>query len=196
MGATPDQLKADIERTRGQLAGDVETLTEKIKPGNVVRRRTRAVSEKARAMTGSVQDRMGSVQGSVQDGVGSVQHAPTMMRSRTTSNPLAYGLIAFGAGLLAAAALPTSEKEKELGGQVKNRAGDLTAPLADTAKQSVQQMREELEPAARQAVEQVKESAAGAAQRTTKQAKSAADDVASTAKSSGRSVKSRAKASR
>lgn len=192
MGATPDQLKADIERTRGQLAGDVETLTEKIKPGNVVRRRKRAVTAKARSMTGSVQDRMPSMP----DGVGSVQQAPTMVRSRAAGNPLAYGLIAFGAGLLAAAALPTSEKEKQLGGQVKNRAGDLTAPLADTAKQSVQQLREELEPAARQAVEQVKDSATGAAQRTTRQAKSAANDVASTAKSSGRSVKSRAKAAR
>lgn len=189
MGATPDQLKADIERTRGRLTADVDTLTDRLSPRGAVRRRASAVADKA----GSVTSRAGSRAGSMAE---TVQGAPDTVRSRTSSNPLAFGLIAFGTGLLAAAALPTTSKEEELAGQAKTRAGEVTEPLKRSAKQTAQQLRANLEPAAMDAVEQVKGTATGAAERTKRQAKSSAGEVATTAKRSGRTVKSRAKSAR
>lgn len=43
MGETPDELKADIERTRQDLTADVVALTEKVSPGRVAGRRMQRV---------------------------------------------------------------------------------------------------------------------------------------------------------
>jgi hypothetical protein len=46
MGATPDQLKDEIDRTRAELRADVEVLAEHLDPKRVARRGADRVREK------------------------------------------------------------------------------------------------------------------------------------------------------
>lgn len=186
MGATPDQLKANIERTRAELAADVDALTDRVNPGTAVRRRLDTAKSGATGIKDRVMGSASSAGSSVSD---AVTAAPGAAVTRTQGNPIAAGLIAFGAGLLAASLLPSSHKEQELALQVEDKAGGLAQPVAQAAKESAQQMAADLKPAAQDAVDQVRQTAADAAQTTTEQAKSAAGDVASTAQSSAATVK-------
>ena len=179
MGATPDQLKSNIEQTRAELAADVDALTDRVNPATAARRRVDAVKSGATGLKERVM-------GTASDTGSSVGSTAV---SKAQGNPLAGGLIAFGAGLLAASVLPSSQKEQELALQVKDKASDLAQPVARVAKESAQQVAQELKPAAQQAVEEVKSTATDAAQTTTDTARSAAGDVASTAQESTGAVK-------
>lgn len=204
MGATPDQLKADIERTRGELTADVDALAEKVSPSQIARRRTegmkqRAASVKERVMghaddlastTRSGMSSAGSTASSATDTLG---QAPTMVRQQTQGNPLAAGLIAFGAGLLAATLFPGTEQERRLGTTVKEQGSDLAQPVVAAAKEAAQQVRDDVQPVAEEAVEQVKESAKGAASVTADTAKARSGDVADTAKDGADAVRQEAR---
>jgi ElaB/YqjD/DUF883 family membrane-anchored ribosome-binding protein len=196
VGATPDQLKADIEKTRAELASDVDSLTDRVNPANVARRQAGALRSsvtgvKERVM-GSASNATSSVSGSASSVTGTVQQAPDALRSRTEGNPLAMGLIAFGAGMLASTLIPTTTREEQLAVQAKDAVAE---PIQSTVKDSAQQIAEELKPAAQDAVEQVKQTATSAAQTTTEEAKSSAGDVASTAKDSAQETKAAAQQS-
>jgi ElaB/YqjD/DUF883 family membrane-anchored ribosome-binding protein len=197
MGATPDELKENIERTRAELAADVDALSDRVNPAQAARRQVGAVKAGATGLKdrvmGTAGDAGSAVGGGVTAAAGSaadaVTAAPGVAVSRTQGNPLAAGLIAFGAGLLTASVLPSTRKEQELALQVKDKASDAAQPVVQAAKESAQQVAQDLKPAAQQAVEQVKETATDAAQTTTEQAKSAAGDVAETTQESAGSVK-------
>src|ERR1700712_1396961 len=134
----PDQIRAEIERTRGNLSSDVNALTDSVGPGNVARRqagkaRGAVVGVKDRVM-GSAADagsRTGSAASSVSD---SITGAPDSISAHTRGNPLAAGLIALGAGLLVGSLLPASQKETELAGAVKDNASTLAQPITEAAK--------------------------------------------------------------
>ena len=82
-----------------------------------------------------------------------------MARQKTQGNPLAAGVIAFGAGWLLSSLLPASEKEKQVAAAVKDKASEhsdkLTAPLSEAAQQATENLREP----AKQAVESIKSTA-------------------------------------
>jgi len=197
MGATPDQLKVNIERTRAELAADVDALSDRVNPAHAARRRVGAVKAGAAGLRERVMGTAGNAGSAVGGGVtaaaGSAADAVTAVPgaavARTQGNPLAAGLIAFGTGLLTASLLPSTRKEQELAMQVKDAASDAAQPVMQAAKESAQQVAQELKPAAQEAVEQVKETAAGATQATTDRARSAAGDVAATTQESAGSVK-------
>src|SRR3954471_20628164 len=124
----PEEIRRDIERTRRELSQDVDALTEKVTPGRIVERRVErargaATSLKERVMgsasgtASGTQDKMSSVSGSVSGAASSVAdtatHAPQMAVQKTQGNPLAAGLIAFGAGWLISSILPASQKEQQ-----------------------------------------------------------------------------------
>lgn len=44
---SPDQIEAEIERTRERLAGTVNEIADRVKPSNVVRRKTEGVRQLA-----------------------------------------------------------------------------------------------------------------------------------------------------
>ena len=91
---------------------------------------------------GTASDKASSVASSVGD---AATGAPSAARQKTQGNPLAAGLIAFGAGWLISSLLPATEKEKQAASTVKDKASEhsdtLTAPLkeaAGTAKENLQ----------------------------------------------------------
>lgn len=181
--SNPEQIQAQIERTRAELSDDVDRLTEKVSPPRVVGRqvdrvKTRAASLRDRVM-GSTDEgngmrgasgSLGSAASSAKDAVAS---APQAVRQQTQGNPLAAGLVAFGVGMVLSSLLPAFDAEQQLASQAEEKAKELAEPV----KQAGQQLAEDLKPAAQQAVEQVKSTAQDAAQDTSEQAKSAAQDV-------------------
>jgi uncharacterized protein YjbJ (UPF0337 family) len=187
---TPEEIRRDIERTRYELASDVDTLHEKVSPSAIASRRTRATKNRL----GSIKDRvMGSAHGMTgsasstgSDVAGSVKQAPTAVRQQTQGNPLAAGVIAFGAGWLISSLLPSTEKEQQAAlaakDQVQEHSDTLTAPL----KEAAQGAKDNLQPKAQEAADSVKSTATDAAGTVKGEAQGAKDDLANNGSSASR----------
>jgi hypothetical protein len=179
MGTTPEDLKTNIERTRGELTADVDALADRVSPASIARRRVDSVRGSAQG----VRDR---VMGSVSSASDSAGSAPSAVSQKAQGNPLAAGLIAFGAGLLASSLLPATRAEQQVGTAVKDKAVE---PVKAFAQDQAQEAQQALRPVATDHVAQVKESATDAAQTTADHAKSAGIDVADQARDSAAAVK-------
>ena len=135
----PDQIRDDIEQTQRELSADVDALTTKLSPQRVVHDRI----QRARTAVGSMKQRVtgGAAQKASADGgtaapaadaaTGTVASAKGTVSSATSSaaktagtvtaaavrglmaNPVAAALIAFGAGWLLAALLPSPVRRSE-----------------------------------------------------------------------------------
>jgi uncharacterized protein YeaO (DUF488 family) len=106
-----------------------------------------------------------------------VREAPAAVSRQAQGNPIAAGLIAFGAGMLVASLLPATELEKRAGEQVREHASDLADQVREPLQESAQQLREDLGDHAREAVASVKDTAKDAAQSTAQSAKDNAQAV-------------------
>ena len=179
MGTTPEDLKTNIERTRGELSADVDALADRVSPASIARRRADSVRGGAQG----VRDRVMGGVSSASDSAGS---APSAVSAKAQGNPLAAGLIAFGAGLLASSLLPSTQAERQVGTAVRDNAVE---PVKEFAHSQAQEAQEALRPVAEEHVAAVKESATDAAQTTADHAKSAGSDVADQARDSADAVK-------
>ena len=187
MSNNPDEIRADIERTRHELSADVDALAEKASPTRAVHRQGDRVRERMSTIKESimgspvdpysstsspglggraqdVQHRAGDmaheVQHRAEDAVHGLQQAPARVRSSTRGNPLAAGLIALGAGWLVGSLIPASRVEQQTAEKVKDQA----APVVAEAKSVAQEMGESLKPQAQEAMESVKDTAATGAE--------------------------------
>ena len=151
------------------------------------------VSDTASSATASVQDAASSAASSVQDAAATaadaVQHAPQAIRRQTRGNPLAAGLIAFGAGWLVSSLLPATRREQELADQAKQVAQEKVAPVA---QQVAGEVRENLREPAQQAVDSVKATAQDAKDTVADEGRSAAQDVSGRAQDAAGTVRSNA----
>lgn len=102
-----------------------------------------------------------------------VSHAPDQVKAKTQGNPLAAGLIAFGAGMLVSSLIPPSQKEREAAQQLKTAAEPLTTELTDAAKTMAQDLKEP----AQDAMDHVKTAATDAAEHVKTDGQTAATDV-------------------
>ena len=146
MSNDPDEIRRDIERTRGELSNDVNALGDKVNPGSIARRQVGRVRGAATA----VKD---SVMGTASDAADSTQHAasavgeavseaPSTVADRAKGSPIAAGLIAFGLGLLASSLVPASRPEQRAAQAVKETAEPVLQELTDAAKQTAQNLQE------------------------------------------------------
>jgi hypothetical protein len=207
MTSEPDQIRGEIQQTQRELSADVGALTEKLSPPRMVQRRARrtraamtnvkdkimgstashtsaasdTMSPAASGMGGKVSstasaatDKVALAASSAADAASS---APEIARRRTEGNPLAAGLIAFGAGWLIASLLPATAPEQQVATQVKDLATEKGRPVAEQLGEAAQQAREELREPVRQSAESVKETATDAASTVADDARSAAGDV-------------------
>ncbi len=196
MTSDPDQIRGNIELTQQNLSADVDALTEKVSPPRIVERRvqrTRSAmtSFKDRIMggtserTSNLSDTVGSSASSAKDSVAGAASsaadaagsAPDLARQRTRGNPLAAGLIAFGAGWLVASLLPATEPEQQVASQVKDVATEKGRPVAQQLQQAGQDAAQDLRESAQQRAQSVKETAADAASTVRDEAQSQASDV-------------------
>jgi len=200
MGQTPDELKREVERTRADLSSNVDTLADRVHPARVARRRTESlrrsavgikervmgsatealqttresVSTAPAAIASSVGEATSSLGSSVSD---AAQRTPEQIRAGTQGSPIAAGLIAFGAGMLAAALFPASRTETQAASTLRENA-DMLEPAKEALTESVQQVKENLAPAAQDSAQRVKDSAAAAVSTTADQAKRSGSEVA------------------
>jgi hypothetical protein len=199
----PDQIRREIERTQANLSTDVDALTEKVTPSRIVERRLDRAKDTAtrlkdkvmgsddygptgtHGIAGSVADTASSTASSISDtasgaastAASAIQEAPQAVRRQTRGNPLAAGLIAFGAGWLISSLLPASRREQELAEQAKDKATELGQPLADAAKQAATEMKDNLQEPAQQAVASVQSTATDAGRTVADEGRYAAQDV-------------------
>ncbi|MFD4985412.1 DUF3618 domain-containing protein [Streptomyces sp. NPDC058372] len=217
MGTTPDELRTDVEQRRARLARDVDLLSNKVTPRRIAQRkagqaRGRLTSMKERVM-GSARDTTagmkdtarGAAQSASQltdsaegakDQIGdALQQGPAQARQQTQGNPIAAGLIAFGAGMLTAALMPTTEAEERVGQQLRDRSDELLEPVKREAGRAAHDVNEELRQPAAEAAEAVKSTAQEAAQATKKQAedsgKEAGQGLRRTGEETAQEVRSR-----
>jgi cell division septum initiation protein DivIVA len=198
MTSDPDQIRGNIEQTQKNLSANVDALAEKVSPSRIVERRV----EQTRSAMSSVKDRiMGSaaettstVSGTASSAAASAKDtlaakassaadmassAPEQARQRTRGNPLAAGLVAFGAGWLLSSLLPATEPERQGVVQVKDFAMEKGRPVAQELGQAGQEAAQSLRESAQQRAQLVKETATDAASTVAGEAQSQASDVTS-----------------
>jgi ElaB/YqjD/DUF883 family membrane-anchored ribosome-binding protein len=199
MGESPEELRRDIEEVRGDLGTTLDQIGDRVSPKQMVRRRTQRIGQGFRNLRDAV---MGGAQSvtqttasgastatdSVQQTIGQVadqaKQAPDMVQRQAQGNPLAAGLIAFGAGLLIASLFPASEPEQQAAATLQ----DAAQPFKDKAVEAGQELKSNLQAAAQDAVQQVKGTAQDAAHDVRQQAQSAAE-VGQHAKDAAQDVK-------
>lgn len=183
----PEAIKQEIEETRSNLSYDVDALADKVSPSSIVQRRTEKVKGMARKVKDSVMGVAEDAKSHVSDAASSVGGTTSHLGDKASNlgdashravekakgNPIAVGLIAFGAGLLAASLIPASDKEKELAQTAKEKA----APLVDDLKETAKGVAEDLKEPAKDAAESVKGAAANAFANVKDDATSQVQDV-------------------
>ncbi|MCC3272850.1 DUF3618 domain-containing protein [Arthrobacter zhangbolii] len=196
MSENPDEIRADIERTRQRLGTNVDAVADKVTPSHIVQRQTNKVKDKVFGVKDKVMgvaDSMGNsasnAGGSVSEGMSAagsaVQDAPGQLVGKAQGNPMAAGLIAFGAGLLAASLIPASEKERVAADNLKTAAKPMTDELAGAAKEMAQGLKEP----AQEAMENVKATAADAAKNVKSEGQSAVTEVKDSATEAQQNVR-------
>jgi hypothetical protein len=132
---------------------------------------------------GSTGDTGSGMADSARDTAGTVvegaRQAPEKLLEQAQGNPIAAGLIAFGAGLLVASLIPPSETEQRVAGQVAEKA----QPLRDELQRAGQEVADDLKSTAQEGAEQVKQRASEAAGTVQEDVRSSAGSVHAQAQS-------------
>src|SRR5215203_4649922 len=205
----PDEIRADIERTRAELSDNVDALADTANPKNIAKRQASrvkqaAVGVKEHIMGSSddpydsgrvgeakyaVQDRASDAKYALQDKASSVgdavSNAPAQIKQRARGNPLAAGLIAFGAGLLISGLIPSSQREQEAVSTLQEKA----EPLKEKATEAAKEVASSLQEPAQQAAQSVKETAAEGVQTVKDEGSSAKQDVQGQVQDSAETVR-------
>jgi ElaB/YqjD/DUF883 family membrane-anchored ribosome-binding protein len=164
MAATTGELRQEIAQRREDLGRDLDALGDKISPSRMAQRKTERVTRRAQRMRDAV---MGTVEDAEHQAAATARQVPDATRQQVEGNPLAAGVIAFGAGMLVSALLPASKPERDLARMAEPAVRAASDELRSTGQGLVDELREP----AREAAEQLKETAAGSAEdvRTTAQ---------------------------
>ena len=134
------------------------------------------VAGSAKDVAGSAKDTMAAKASSAGGMAGSV---PEQARQRARGNPLAAGLIAFGAGWLLSSLLPATEREQQAAAELKDLAAEKGGPVKEQLSQAGQEATQSLRESAQQRAQSVKETATGAASTVAGEAQSQSSDLTS-----------------
>ncbi|MGW6929744.1 DUF3618 domain-containing protein [Lentzea sp. NPDC054927] len=192
MGATPDQIRREIDHTRADLVDDANRLVDRTSPRRIAQRRTQRIRNGLTSLrdnimgttnaTSTVQDHAHQAKETVADNAGraveAVQDAPRQAMRQTQGNPIAAGIVAFGGGLLIASLLPRSRAEQQFVAEASDRASDVIEPVRQSLTESAEHLKEDMTSDVRDAAGEVKQTATDAVRTTADQGKSSAQDVA------------------
>lgn len=185
MASEPDRIRQEIAATRADLASNVDQLADRTSPARMARRGWHRLTDKMHAVTDTVigkpaeaassikdkaseaGDRIGEMAGEAAD---AVREAPHHAAEQTRGNPIAAGMIAFGAGMLAATLVPETDVERRMSRALADSrlAEEVREPLmesassvgrdvTDTVKQSAAEVAQTAKESASEAVEEVKQ---------------------------------------
>ncbi|SCL62910.1 Protein of unknown function [Micromonospora citrea] len=213
MSNDPDRIRWEIENTRNELSNDVDALADKVNPRRIAGDRVgqaRGAFTRAREKVMGVQSdghgvgqRMSHATGSArafgEQSREQMSHAAMSVRDEARSlgqqsrqqaqgNPLAAGLIAFGAGLLVSSLLPPSSPERQLAGQARGKvaehsdqlraqAGHLREQAGQLGREAGREMGHNLREPAQHAARAVGSTAVSGASAVREQGRSAAHQV-------------------
>lgn len=200
---TPEEIRAEIERTRQRLGADVDAVAEKVNPESVVERKKNQARSKIQDIReqvmgvadhagDSAQDLRHGVAERVSDSAQALGDAPQIAKAKTRGNPLAAGLIAVGAGWLIGSLLPSTSKEQELTSHLAQQAQPQMQQAAQSVKTGAQEIVENLKQPAQQAAESVKQTAQSGAEELKQHGKQAASELKDSAADSAKTVKNAA----
>ena len=214
MSTDPDEIRAQIQATRAGLSQDVNELGDKVNPATIAARQRDKVVDTVRSGVLGVKDHIMGSADTVRGGVlgvkdqimgssdevkssagaavstaaDAVAGAPAKVTGQAKGNPMAAGLIAFGAGMLLSALIPASKKEAQAASVLKEQAQPLLGQLTSTVKEAAGHLQEP----AQQALESVKSTAADAVSTVKDEGTSAVGDVAAQAQGAKDAVQNKA----
>lgn len=188
----PDAIRADIERTRAELSDNVDALADTANPKHIASRQADKVKDAVRGVqekimgspddddSGVITDakaalgrRVSGAGGAVSDLGEAASAAPARAKEKTRGNPLAAGVIAFGAGLLLSSLFPATQKEQQAVSTLQKNLD----PLKEQASGIAQELVANLKAPAQAAAEAVKDTASEAAEHVKSEAADAKDQV-------------------
>jgi gas vesicle protein len=190
--AAEERLSSDIAGTRQELGRDLDALGQRVSPSQMMQRRKEATRGRLRSMRDKVMgtahdtrhgmssagSSVGGTASSAADSVSSTaQGAVQTVERQTEGNPLAAGLIAFGAGWLVSSLLPASEKEAQAAQRMVEQAKEHGQPVMEEAKSVGQDMGQNLKESAQQAAEEVKGTAQESTENVRQEGQSSAQHV-------------------
>jgi gas vesicle protein len=180
MTNNPEEIRQEIEETRRELGNDVDALADKVSPSSIAQRQTekvkgfgRKIKDNVMGVADNATSHLSDAASHVGDAASHAGSMPSSAVSKAKGNPVAVGVIAFGVGLLAASLIPASNREKQLGQTVKEKA----APLVDDLKETAKGVAEDLKEPAMDAADSVKGAATEAVANVKDDAKSQTDDI-------------------
>jgi ElaB/YqjD/DUF883 family membrane-anchored ribosome-binding protein len=155
-GTGSSRIQDNIEDTREALRNDVDALSERVDPARAVRGGGRRIADTTRDLRervmGTAQDAAEWMADAGSTATNTLSAAPETARDHTRGHPLAAGLVAFGAGWLLSALLPSTSRERQLGHRATELAADQIGPLTeqagDVVSSAVANLREPVENAA------------------------------------------------
>lgn len=124
-----------------------------------------------------------------------VESAPHAVRRQTQGNPLAAGLIAFGAGWLVSSLLPATRREQDAVNQAEDVVREHAKPVGEQLGHVAVQVKDNLREPAQQAVESVRSTAGHAASRVAEETRSVAEDVTGRAREAKDTVREQVESS-
>jgi len=207
MGTSEVELRHEAQVQRERMGSTLEAIGDRVSPERMVERRKAAVGQsfrKARnTIMGSrdyeeprlahVKEQMKGQAASVKDQATSavstaadrVQHAPEMLADQTRGNPLAAGLVVFGAGMLLATIFPETRTEQRLVDAAQPQLQHATAELKDAGRDLAQDARQ----LGQDATQQVRAAGSEAADTVMQQAQTSAETVKQQAQTSTEQVR-------
>jgi len=199
MGQSAEEVRRDIERTRADMGYTLDAMGDRVSPRRMVERRTSRVTGAFRnarttimGSTTSAAHRVSDTTASAGSGVANmggtvasgasaaldtVKEGPEMIRQQAQGNPMAAGLIAFGAGMLLGSLMPASSAEHQaatalapkleplkdeamhIGQELKERASDTASDVAASMKQHASDAGEHVKEQASETSGQMKQQA-------------------------------------
>jgi hypothetical protein len=184
MGTVPETASTLQDRTTGMastVGGRAQDAASTV---------TDKAQQAASTMGDKAQQAASTVGEKAQEAAQAVQHAPEQARQQARGNPLAAGLIAFGAGALVATLIPATRAEQDAVRQLSERAGGAVEPVKEALTESAQKLKDDASTVVGEAADQVKQVAQEATQTTVEQAKGSAQEVGQHARESGQHLKS------
>jgi gas vesicle protein len=181
MASAAGERTRDVASTMGDRAHDAASTV-----GERAHDAASTVGDKAQHATSTMSDK-------AQHAAQAVQTAPEQARQQARGNPLAAGLIAFGAGALVATLIPATRAEQDAVRELGDRASGAIEPVKEAVAESAQKLKDEAGTMVGEATGQVKQVAQDATQTTVEQAKGSAHEVTDHARESGQQVKHEAR---
>jgi hypothetical protein len=187
-----DHIREEIQRTRDNLSADVDALAYKASPSRMVHGRTdqirgavRSAKDKVMGVASDAGDQTSSAASVVSDtttsAAGKVKHA-------AEGNPLAAGLVVFGAAWLISSLIPRSNTEHQAAQAVRTAVQEHAGPVTEALADAGHGLQENLREPVRAAADSVKGSVVDAAHAVKDDTKTAAQEVRSDAAGAGTEI--------